>query len=617
MSRLEEPDLEREGETLRSRRFGDIYFAPDDGLAETRHVFIEGSALSDRFGASPDQPFVIGELGFGTGLNLLAAWAARDKASGPPLHFWTVEGYPLSRSAFADAQEALAARWPELAPYAERLKAAYPEPVPGQVQVRLDETTLLTIAFGEVLGSLKSAWFEADAWFLDGFAPSRNPDMWTPAVFSEVARLSKAGATAATFSVAGGVRQALESAGFGWNKAPGFGRKKHMLQARLSGPKKNTNTSPFSIPVVRRNGSIAVIGAGIAGANLAHALRLNGWQAEDVTVFDPVPASGASGNPAGLIMPRVDADDSPAALFYRDAFLHARSHYRKLAIGYETLPGTLPYPEDKWRRLTDLALWPDGCMDWGEGALHVPAAGLLRPPLVIGRLLEGHKVETVRIAHLRRVEDAWQIVDDEGKEHGPFACVVLAGGAAPSLWSGAPIRPSEGQIDIFKGPAPGAIFTDGHYTAPLDGLLLTGATYGPPSGQAAPSRQNTETNRQEAERLLDETVGPPVRARVSHRATTPDRHPMAGPVFDQEAALTLYQGLAKGQRLPDVPPPLIDGLFVLGGLGSRGLVTSPLLANHLASILTGTVSPLTREAADLVHPGRFLIRQIKHGVFSP
>ncbi|MCQ8184968.1 FAD-dependent 5-carboxymethylaminomethyl-2-thiouridine(34) oxidoreductase MnmC [Parvularcula maris] len=616
MTELPRADLTQdEGGTLRSERFGDVYFSPDDGLAETRHHFLVGNDLAKRLAQLRTAPFVVGELGFGTGLNVLALMAEAEKHPGCRLHIWTCEGFPLARDRFREVQRAAGERWPELAPYAERLADLYPEPYPGQVQLRLGERVTLTIAFGRVLPSLRSAWFEAEAWFLDGFAPSKNPDMWSPEVMLEVARLTKSRGTAATFSVAGAVRQSLEGAGFTWAKALGFGRKKHMLRAKLEAPPTRSVEKPwFTPPEALQPGPVAIIGAGIAGACLAHQLRLAGRKV--VLIDREGIASGASGNPGGLVMPRLDKGDSAAARFYRDAFLYASSFYSEhTSEAFDPCGGQMAMDRQRAEAVMGNGLWPPGALAPDDHGIGVAVAGVLRPAVATRQLAqEALRGEVERISetsdgvllHLTR----GQVVEAAG--------VVVACGAEDELWEETPIAPSLGQIEVFEGPLPERVYTDGQYVAPLKGHLLTGATYAAhQGGRVQASELNRAENKAAAEQLLGTTVGKHIASRASLRATTPDRHPMAGALYDGSRALEAYAGLAKGLRTTYPPAPYRQGVYVLGGLGSRGLVTAPILAAHLTAQMTGGVSPLTEEQAELVHPGRFLIRGIKRGEHPP
>lgn len=214
----------------RSIFFDDIYFT-GDGLAETDHVFLKGNDLPARFANRLE--FSVGELGFGTGLNFLATWAAwraAPKPAGARLQFLSTEAHPLSAT---DLQRAQAA-WPELAALAARLNAAAPPPSPGFHRIAIDDGVTLTLAVGDALSMLEKAEGRIDAWYFDGFAPAKNPDMWSEEIFRECARLSAPGATGATFTVAGAVRRNLAAAGFRWEKRPGFGSKREMLVARLA-----------------------------------------------------------------------------------------------------------------------------------------------------------------------------------------------------------------------------------------------------------------------------------------------------------------------------------------------------------------------------------------------
>lgn len=613
MTRLPRPDLERDGDgVLRSRSFDDIYFSPEDGLAESRYVFVDGNDLPQRMASRART--VVGELGFGTGLNVLALLAEHEASGGGPLDIWTCEGFPLDREGFRETQARVAERWPEVAPHAARLAEIYPDPVPGLVQLQLDVGVTLTIWFGPVLDGLRATDFRADAWFLDGFAPSRNPEMWSAEVMEEVARLTRQGGTAATFSVAGGVRSALEGAGFVWEKSPGFGRKRHMLRAVLGKARNSSPARPwFASPEVPARGEIAVIGAGIAGGAIAHALA---QRERRCTVFGVSRRDeAASANPAGLIMPRLDADDTPAARFYRDAFFAALRTYDALDTEvFSHCGGELKLDRGKAARIEGIGLWPEGFLETVDDWQRVAAAGVLDPRRASEALIGGQTTDEAAVVELFAGEDGWRLRTTDGRGHGPFSTVVLATGAAQDLWPSAPVTPSLGQIDVFDGPEPGRVRTDGGYVAPLGTRLVAGATYEPyDHGKVTATDQNTEANRRTASELLGEEPGGHVMARAALRATTLDRHPVAGPLYDEAAATSAYQGLATGKRGDYPLAPYQPGLYALTGLGSRGLVTAPILAAHVAALITGGVSPLTRDIAELVHPGRFLIRDIKRG----
>lgn len=212
-----------------STRFGDVYFSSDSGLEESRHVFLRGNRLAERFAALPaGQSFVIGETGFGTGLNFLCAWQLFERVapSDAKLDFFSVDKFPLQ----TDELRTALALWPELHAYAEALLAHWPQRESGWNRWSFAGGRVrLMPAFCDVAEALPEMSGNVDAWFLDGFSPSKNPEMWAQAVLDSIARASRTGATLATYTCAGWVRRGLRQAGFAVEKTAGFGRKREML----------------------------------------------------------------------------------------------------------------------------------------------------------------------------------------------------------------------------------------------------------------------------------------------------------------------------------------------------------------------------------------------------
>lgn len=207
-----------------ARDFDDPYYSLDNGLAETRHVFLVGNDLPARFGGD----FQIGELGFGTGLNLLVTWATWAEAGRPgTLRFTSFEAFPMAASDMASAL----AHFPDLAPYAEILLDAWQ---PGAGPTALTNGPILHVITGDARQTLPAWDSRADAWFLDGFSPAKNPELWEPSLLRAVGEHTRPGGTAATYSAAGHIRRALGDAGFDVTRAPGYGRKRHMTRARMT-----------------------------------------------------------------------------------------------------------------------------------------------------------------------------------------------------------------------------------------------------------------------------------------------------------------------------------------------------------------------------------------------
>ena len=563
---LPRSDAAWDGEALRSARFGDLYYSVEDGLAEATHVFVDGNDLRSRFASmQPGDVMTLAETGFGTGLNVaaaIAAFAERGHRRGR-LDVWSCEGFPLGREAFTREAERSAARWPGIAAILRRLADAYPEPRPGQMRLRLGPDVTLTLAFAEAGAALAEADFAADAFLLDGFAPRTNPEMWREEVLGALAARGAPGATLATFTVSGAVRRGLEAAGFALARRGGFGRKREMLTGRLPGEPPRHASRPT-----------VVLGAGIAGASAAWHLAGSG---REVLVLDPHgPAAGASGNPGGLVTPRLDAQGGPLARFYREAYAYGRLLYTELAPeAVRRVPARLLLPEKRARGVLATGLW-SGEVSLAEDGLDAQGALVVEPPKLVAALLANLAIETRRAA----------------PSDFPEADVIVA---SPTLAADLDLRVPvltgrRGQIDLFEGPAPAGTVTGHGYAAPLGGKLVAGATYAParldelPGPNPADSVENAAT----AARLLGRPSGEPVSARAAVRAATPDRHPIVG--------------------------RLSPGLLVVSGLGSRGLLTAPLLGAQLAAETVGGVRALERSAAQSLAPLRFAERAARRSL---
>lgn len=575
----------------RSERFGDVYFSKDDGLAETEAVFLAGCGLPDAW-AGRDS-FTVAELGFGTGLNiaaLLRLWD-RTRPPGARLHIFSIEGYPLSRD---EAARALSA-WPELAGVSEALLAAWPRTTPGFHRIDLPAfSASIDIAIGDVDWALTNWSGPADAWFLDGFSPALNPGMWSPAVFDRIAALSAPGARVATFTVAGAVRRGLSERGFQVDKRPGHGRKRERLEARLPGSGAPPPLLARALPTV------AVIGAGIAGAATARALTERG--ARVVLVEADRPGAGASGFPAALVTPRLDAGDTLIA------GLHAQALERARAL-YETVPGAIlaegvvqleqaPRDAIRFAKVAAQPLWAADAMlvlsperasaCAGEpvpaGLLMSDALAIQPAPVLDAWLARIERVagEAVRLIpengrwSLRDAGDAVLVVAD--------AVVIATGWGAARLLPDLPLRPVRGQAD-WTEEASSPPLAWGGYVAPTPTGLLFGATHDRDDEatdvRPEDSRHNLDTLHRRLPDLARRIADAETRARAAVRATTPDRLPLCGPVTER------------------------DGVFVLTGLGSRGFCVAPLLGEHLAAVILGEPSPLPTTFAARLSPGRF------------
>ncbi len=617
-------DWSAEG-TPQASAFGDVYFSKAGGLAEAEAVFLGGCDLPDAWKCK--DRFALCELGFGTGLNVLAAWSAWKKTRLPhaQLHISSIEAFPLAR---ADAARALA-HFPEVAALSAQLLARWP--VRAYAPQRLwfpDDGFSLTLFTGEAETVLAEMDGRFDAWFLDGFAPAQNPEMWNDRVLAEIARLSAPEAKLATFTVAGGVRRGLERAGFSVEKKPGFGAKRERLEGRYrqSGRPGSGSGSPYPY-AARHPKRVAVLGAGIAGAACAQALSRRGVEVVVLEAAREIGA-GASGNPAGLVMPRFDRGGGSVGTVLLAAYLEAIATYS--ALGLLDACGVEQRPQDERdaAALADLLADPPLPDDWfasfGDGALHA-RAGLVRPLAAIRAMLRGASVlyETP-VRSLERADDGGWLLRGEGARAVLKAdAVVLACGAGLKQFEPAaflPITLSRGQIEWGPGRAPARALTRGSYVAPFDGGVMFGATFDNFLEGAVLDERPTEEARVRNLAALA-ALAPDIAAsvdanaltsRVSHRATTADRAPIAGLLPDAPAWMAQYENIAHGRAISaNALPPAHDGVYVLGGLGARGLTLAPLLGERIAAEMCGDIMPLPKNSLDAIHPARFLHRALK------
>ncbi|WP_321488215.1 FAD-dependent 5-carboxymethylaminomethyl-2-thiouridine(34) oxidoreductase MnmC [uncultured Hyphomonas sp.] len=612
---LTQPEIDwKDDGTPVARAAGDVYFTAGDGLGETRAVFLAGCSLPEAW--TGREAFTIAETGFGTGLNFLAAWDLwRANRPSPTafLHFVSYEGFPLAKE---DAERALSA-WPELAGLSERLIAVWPGPVRGVRHfVWPEDGVTLTLHLADIAESFPDSVYHADAWFLDGFSPARNEAMWAADLFKWASERSVPGAQAATFTVAGAVRRGLADAGFSVAKAPGHGRKRERLEARLATPPApQPDVFGLSRPLPRAN-RIAILGAGIAGANAAHALTQLG--AESV-VFDPAdgPATGGSGNPMGLVMPRLDAGDTAQARLLVDAYLAARHTYQGRPGVTETDVRQVPKDAAETARFEKLLADPPLPLEdlealSGGGLLHKRAL-IVEPAKLIPSLLDGveqHYGEMPEVSLAARTVNGTE-----------FDAIILANGMAAGAmlpWLGLEAR--MGQVDFTDGPAdaPPFAMASGTYALALGLKRLWGATFDKVAPDTAPFTSDAarEENLKGVEALspywIRDATGPDIASRASLRATTTDRLPLIGAVPDHEAFLETFAGMRKG-RPADADAPLLDRVFVSSGFGARGFTWGPWAGSVLAARLCCAPAPASRSALEAVAPARLLLRALKRG----
>lgn len=606
--------------------YDDVYHSADGGLEQAHHVFLGGNRLPQRWQGKTH--FTIVETGFGLGLNFLATWAAwrADPARCERLHFVSIEKHPFHAADLGT----LHAMWPELAELSAQLRDAWPSLTPGFHRLLLDGgKVVLTLVFGDIGECLPQIDASADAFYLDGFSPSKNPDMWSPEILARINRIAAPGATVATYTVSSAVRKALTQAGFACEKLPGFGRKREMLAARFE-PRWQVQAPT---PPARRDA--IVIGAGVAGCAAAERLAARGW---NVTLIERhgKPAQEASGNLAGIVMPLVSKDDSVPSRLSRAAYLFTQRIWREAggigrAFAGEAC-GVLQLARDAeneaaQREAIDTGLYPPDYVRWVDavearrllgtevafGGWLFPQGGWVTPASLCNALLNACGEQLQRrfdceVAGIAREGNEWKAVDAAGNTIACAPVMIVAGGAYAAMFLQTrelPLPAIRGQVTHVPAASlptlPVVLCGEGYITRPVQGVCCVGATYEFDDDPAL-RQSSQDENLARLAQLLPQAVitDPGLAGRVGFRCVPPDRLPLAGAVSDPAQPIT-------GSRLRDVPR--LPGLHALLGYASRGLVWAPFAAELLVSKLEGEPLPVESELAAALDPARFALKE--------
>ncbi|MBV6540083.1 bifunctional tRNA (5-methylaminomethyl-2-thiouridine)(34)-methyltransferase MnmD/FAD-dependent 5-carboxymethylaminomethyl-2-thiouridine(34) oxidoreductase MnmC [Ursidibacter maritimus] len=645
-----------------SEQFDDIYFSTQDGLAESYYVFQEGNQLWQKWQDHTRSAFIIAETGFGTGLNFLAVAEKfqqfqQEHPDSPlkRLYFISFEKFPLTANQLADIHQL----YPQFAKLSQQL-TAYWQPRQVGCQRYHFEQVYLDIWFGEMAENLEQLGDSynglVDCWFLDGFSPDKNPEMWNTGLYQAMFRLTQNGGSFATFTASSAVRKGLQAVGFDVKKRKGFGKKREMLW----GEKPQESLSAISqYPYFYPNHSascddIAIIGGGVASLFLAYSLLEKG---KKVTLYcqDEQVAQNASGNQQGAIYPQLSDDDERNVRFYVHSFDYALQRLKKLAQAVEfehqfTGVALYAYNEKTAQKLAKMAQ-----QDWDHslyqlydakklsekiglpvqnGGAFISQGGWLSPIQLVQngiaylqnkglKLFLNHQV-----TELTWQQNAWQW--QQGGEVFRHSVVVLANGHQLKTFKqtdGIPLYPVRGQVSqVPTNTALSAlkcvVCYDGYLTpVSASETHCIGASHLRDNADMAFSLAEHQQNIAKLQQNLtacDWTLNidnSENKGKVGIRAAFRDRVPMVGsvPHFAEQKRQfqNLYNQLRRKEPLKQAEN--YTNLYLIAGLGSRGLTTAPLLGELLASQICQEPLPISQDILHALSPNRSWIRQLLKG----
>ncbi len=592
------------------------------------------------------------ETGFGMGINFLVTWAAwrADPSRCERLHFVSTEKHPFAQDDLRRAYRATVAD-ASIDALAQTLADAWPTLVPGTHRLEFEGgRVMLTLVFGDAVHTLPALWLRADAFYLDGFAPAKNPELWTPVMFRQLARLAGDGATFATYTSAGDVKRALQQTGFEYRKVDGFGWKRAMLVGRFAPRWRVRRHEPPSPLAVDERHAI-VIGAGLAGCAAIERLAARGWRVTSLERHASI-AREASGNPAGVFHPMLSRDDSVASRITRAGFLYALQRWASLEQAGQTLTRgadgllQLAASDEEARAMADalasFAYPPDyvaplsrdearrvANVDVTNGGWFFPHGGWIDPATLCAAqcAVAGAHLERrfgVQVARIERAGDQWNVYDDLGQIAARAPVVIVANAHDAARVAGlhhAPTRSVRGQLTVLP---PGSItglqvpvIGEGYVVPLANGRALTGATYDIDDPDPAIRPPGHVENLARIAQMLP-AFGDAIDAqriatldgRVAFRCVAGDRLPMIGALADETAAATDADRL-RGAWPLDLPRA--DGLYGAFAYGSRGLVWATLGAELIASQIEGEPWPIERDLAEAIDPARVLLRALRQG----
>ena len=663
-----------------SELFDDIYYSPvispedvegDEGIVsgsgEFEHVFFKHNGLPERWQGKPR--FVIGELGFGSGLNCLLTmrhWLQDRRRGDGRLHYIAIEGYPLSPGSITE----LFAKDEAIRPYVDELVRHYPPPIKGtHLRHLFDGRVCIHFHFMDVCDALKNTSMNVDAWYLDGFAPAKNPAMWTEEVFQHLASNSRAGARCSTYTAAGVVKRGLQQAGFDVEKVKGHGNKREMITARYHGHGDRVEASAYrysekpwfiqpgktkAAAKARYTSSHAsrratIIGAGVAGLSVAYSLVRRGWTVDVIDRQGDV-AKESSANPCAIIYPRLSINNDTDFDFYLAAFYYSVYQLNLLQAQSVLLSSEPFWYESGMLQMIDskrideiikkyrfnhdyLAIDDVGrykglrCPEDDSVFVEHRSAGVVLPVPLCKALQQacGDKLNIIRaeVEQIKRYDERWSCQAADGQLFETDTLIIASGVCVEDLdlEIDLPVEIIRGQVAALNevdasADMKKAVNAGKYFTPLINGMHYLGATYNRGVSDTSINDEDnadllTILNGFYPDTFDNEDV---VSSWAGFRLMTEDRVPIVGAVPDRAFFKQEYEDIRHGNNQKGYAAArYMDGLYVSLAHGSRGFTSSLLSAEIIASQIEAEPLPVSDDVMAYLSPSRFIVNNLKRG----
>ena len=601
---------------LYNSEFDDIYFNTYEPLAECEYAY---SSALDGVNKSA---IVVAEAGFGVGLNFFCTIAKFKSSNKKSLHYIAVEKYPFSKDELASIYEQFGL---DSSIYKEFLDSYH---IVSNSLLRiylLNRTIILDLYFGDILEFLEECEFRADVWYLDGFAPSKNPQMWSEEFLSNLACYSYKDTIIRSFSCARVVRDRLSQNGFEVGKLKGYHKKREMLQAICIEPKSRIKKQIwFDLPIVTNPKTILIIGAGIAGLAIATLFKEAGFNVV-VAEFNEKAAQGASSNLAGICAPLITQPGVALGDMHMSSFLLSRQFYKQFGGDFVDFCGCDEYlvndkmlskfnHDSKFFSISN-DIYPKANIDL---AMQIQPQNLC---LALAKNLEiyyGYEYKS-----LKQLQSCYEVNFNNLKTIKADVVIFANGNRAKELFISefsdtymqlSSVRGQTTLVDEFMS-LNRPLSARGYITKAINGVQLVGASYARDDDDALPRSSDDDENIALVDEFLSNKKPNIIGSNVGFRGYSGDRFPIIGGIHNASEYIKIYNSLLWTKNKPSNKSPVYyQNLLISAAHGSRGLSTSVLGANILLDMVLGRQICVKKSTINALNPSRFIIRKLKKGL---